>query len=196
MEVFESEGINSSTAPTGCSLTSIGAGSVPPPASILDQTKMPVYFDEGKSPLTEVLGGDADKQIAAIWSDLNCDRRCRRRLPGPIPLRGGKAETPESGKRKRGTARAGHLSHGKVARISPLPSPLHTVFRVFSEDFASKFGVPVSAFPSSPWRATTRQAAFPLGVSAFRFRAFFRFSPFQFCIDKVLGFGQTTTPFR
>jgi hypothetical protein len=28
---------------------------------------MPVYFDEGKSPLTEVLGGDAEKQMDAIW---------------------------------------------------------------------------------------------------------------------------------
>ena len=32
---------------------------------------MPVYFDEeGKSPLTDVLGGDADRQLEAVWQYL------------------------------------------------------------------------------------------------------------------------------
>ena len=37
------------------------------PLAIDPQTKMPVYFDEGKSPLTEVLDGDAEKQMTAVW---------------------------------------------------------------------------------------------------------------------------------
>ena len=31
------------------------------------QTLMPSFFDDGKSTITEVLGGDAEKQIEAIW---------------------------------------------------------------------------------------------------------------------------------
>ncbi len=31
------------------------------------QTLMPAFFDDGKSTITEVLGGDAEKQIEAIW---------------------------------------------------------------------------------------------------------------------------------
>jgi hypothetical protein len=40
---------------------------------------MPVYFDEGRSPLTEVLDGDAEKQIDAIWQYL----RLGRDIPPP-----------------------------------------------------------------------------------------------------------------
>ena len=40
------------------------------PLSIDPQTKMPVYFDEGKSPLTETLDGDAEQQIEALWQYL------------------------------------------------------------------------------------------------------------------------------
>jgi mono/diheme cytochrome c family protein len=41
------------------------------PAAIDPQTKMPTFFtDEGKSPLTKFFGGDADKQIGAIWEYL------------------------------------------------------------------------------------------------------------------------------
>jgi mono/diheme cytochrome c family protein len=69
MEVFESEGIN----------LVYSADRLQPdfyrrwlraPTSIDSQTKMPVYFDEGKSPLTEILGGDGEKQIDAIWAYL------------------------------------------------------------------------------------------------------------------------------
>jgi hypothetical protein len=50
------------------------------PLAIDPQTKMPVYFDEeGKSPLTEILGGDGDKQLAAIWEYL----RLRDKMPAP-----------------------------------------------------------------------------------------------------------------
>jgi hypothetical protein len=66
LEVFESEGIN---------LAYSGDRLLPTyfrrwmrnPLSIDPQTKMPTYFDEGKSPLTEILDGDAEKQITAIW---------------------------------------------------------------------------------------------------------------------------------
>ncbi|HXJ76607.1 MAG TPA: hypothetical protein VNM37_27370, partial [Candidatus Dormibacteraeota bacterium] len=51
------------------------------PTSIDPQTKMPVYFDEGKSPLTEILGGDAEKQIAAIWQYLQLKEKMIP--PGP-----------------------------------------------------------------------------------------------------------------
>jgi hypothetical protein len=68
-EVFESEGIN----------LVHGAERLQPdfyrrwfrsPMSIDPQTKMPMYFDEGKSPLTDVLDGDGEKQISAVWEYL------------------------------------------------------------------------------------------------------------------------------
>ncbi len=50
------------------------------PQRIDPQTKMPVYFDEeGKSPLPEVLGGDAAKQIDALWHYL----RLGEKMPPP-----------------------------------------------------------------------------------------------------------------
>jgi hypothetical protein len=49
------------------------------PTSIDPQTKMPVYFDEGKSPLTEVLDGDGEKQITAVWEYL----KLRDQMPRP-----------------------------------------------------------------------------------------------------------------
>ena len=66
-DVFESEGIN---------LAYSGDRLLPQyyrrwlrnPIGIDPQTKMPVYFDEGKSPLTDLLEGSADKQIDAIWN--------------------------------------------------------------------------------------------------------------------------------
>ena len=69
MEVFESEGIN----------LVYSAERLQPdfyrrwfraPMSIDPQTKMPMYFDEGKSPLTDVLDGDGEKQISAVWEYL------------------------------------------------------------------------------------------------------------------------------
>jgi mono/diheme cytochrome c family protein len=69
MEVFESEGIN---------LTHSAERLQPDfyrrwfraPGSIDPQTKMPMYFDEGKSPLTDVLDGDGERQISAVWEYL------------------------------------------------------------------------------------------------------------------------------
>lgn len=49
------------------------------PLSIDPQTKMPVYFEEGKSPLTEILDGDAEKQITAMWHYL----RLGEKMPPP-----------------------------------------------------------------------------------------------------------------
>ncbi|MEW6307101.1 MAG: c-type cytochrome [Verrucomicrobiota bacterium] len=37
------------------------------PLRIDPQTKMPVYFDQGRSPLTDYFEGDANKQIDALW---------------------------------------------------------------------------------------------------------------------------------
>jgi mono/diheme cytochrome c family protein len=78
MEVFESEGINFAYT----------ADRLQPgyyqrwfraPTSIDPQTKMPIYFDEGKSPLTDVLDGDAEKQISAVWEYL----KLRDQMPPP-----------------------------------------------------------------------------------------------------------------
>lgn len=49
------------------------------PLSIDPQTKMPAYFVDGQSPLTEILGGDAEKQITAIWHYL----RLGEKMPPP-----------------------------------------------------------------------------------------------------------------
>jgi hypothetical protein len=66
MEVFEAEGVN---------FIHVAERLLPQyyrrwmhnPLSIDPQTKMPAYFEEGKSPLTDVLDGDAEKQITALW---------------------------------------------------------------------------------------------------------------------------------
>jgi mono/diheme cytochrome c family protein len=69
MEVFESEGINLSYAADRL-LPDYYRRWFRAPTSIDPQTKMPIYFDEGKSPLTDVLGGDGEKQISAVWDYL------------------------------------------------------------------------------------------------------------------------------
>lgn len=52
------------------------------PLRVEPTTKMPVYFDEeGKSPLADVLGGDADQQLDALWQYL----RLGSKMPPPIP---------------------------------------------------------------------------------------------------------------
>jgi mono/diheme cytochrome c family protein len=52
------------------------------PLRVDPQTKMPVYFDEeGKSPLTDVLGGDADAQLDSVWQYL----RLGDKMPPPLP---------------------------------------------------------------------------------------------------------------
>jgi len=49
------------------------------PLAIDPQTKMPVYFEEGKSPLTEIFDGDAEKQITAVWHYM----RLGQKMPAP-----------------------------------------------------------------------------------------------------------------
>lgn len=50
------------------------------PLALDPSTKMPVYFDEeGRSPLTEILGGDGTKQREAIWQYLLMGER----IPAP-----------------------------------------------------------------------------------------------------------------
>lgn len=76
-EVFESEGIN--LAYTGDRLLpQYYRRWLRSPTTIDPQTKMPVYFDEGKSPLADLLEGSADKQIDAIWNYI--------RLGNKMPL--------------------------------------------------------------------------------------------------------------
>jgi len=77
-EVFESEGVNFAHAAERL-LPDYYRRWLRSPTSIEPQTKMPVYFDEGRSPLTEVLDGDAEKQIDAIWQYL----RLGRDMPPP-----------------------------------------------------------------------------------------------------------------
>ena len=69
LEVFESEGINFAYSSERL-LPQYYRRWVRNPLSIDPQTKMPVYFDEGKSPLTEALDGDAEQQIEALWQYL------------------------------------------------------------------------------------------------------------------------------
>lgn len=51
------------------------------PLRVEPTTKMPVYFDEeGKSPLADVLGGDADQQLDALWQYI----RLGSKMPPPV----------------------------------------------------------------------------------------------------------------
>ena len=70
LEVFESEGIN--LAVTGSRIRrEYFQRWMSLPLAVDPQTKMPAYFDdEGRSPLTEVLDGDAFRQMDAIWECL------------------------------------------------------------------------------------------------------------------------------
>lgn len=78
LEVFESEGINMAYSAERL-LPAYYRRWMRNPLSIDPQTKMPAYFEEGKSPLTEVLDGDAEKQIMAIWQYL----RLGDKMPAP-----------------------------------------------------------------------------------------------------------------
>ena len=78
MEVFESEGINLAFSAERL-LPEYYRRWLRSPTSIDPQTKMPVYFEDGKSPLTEILGGDADKQINAVWQYI----RLGNQMPTP-----------------------------------------------------------------------------------------------------------------
>ncbi|HKQ40310.1 MAG TPA: c-type cytochrome [Verrucomicrobiae bacterium] len=69
-DVFDSEGVNLAWSAERL-LPQYYRRWVRNPLAIDPQTKMPVYFDEdGRSPLTEILDGDAEKQITAMWHYL------------------------------------------------------------------------------------------------------------------------------
>ena len=78
MEVFESEGINLANSADRL-LPGFYRRWLRAPASVDPQTKMPAYFDEGKSQLIEFLDGDAEQQISAVWEYL----RLRDKMPSP-----------------------------------------------------------------------------------------------------------------
>jgi cbb3-type cytochrome oxidase cytochrome c subunit len=79
LEVFESEGPNLALSAERL-LPDYFRRWVRNPLSIDPQTKMPVYFDEeGRSPLVDILGGDGDRQLAAIWEYF----RLRDKMPAP-----------------------------------------------------------------------------------------------------------------
>lgn len=65
-EVFESEGINLADTADRL-LPEYYRRWFRNPTSIDPQTKMPNYFGEGQSPFTDILGGDVEKQISAVW---------------------------------------------------------------------------------------------------------------------------------
>jgi mono/diheme cytochrome c family protein len=70
MDVFDSEGINLAWSADRL-LEPYYRRWVRNPLGIDPQTKMPVYFDEeGRSPLTEILDGDGEKQLTAMWHYL------------------------------------------------------------------------------------------------------------------------------
>jgi mono/diheme cytochrome c family protein len=69
-DVFDSEGINLIWSAERL-LPQFYRRWVRNPLAIDPQTKMPVYFDEeGRSPLAEILDGDGEKQITAMWHYL------------------------------------------------------------------------------------------------------------------------------
>jgi len=76
--VFESEGTNLARA-TERLLRSYFLRWTRNPLSIDPQTKMPMYFDDGRSPLTEIYGGNADRQLEALWQYM----RLGEKMPAP-----------------------------------------------------------------------------------------------------------------
>ena len=84
LEVFESEGLNLAYARERL-WPAYYRRWLRNPLAIDPQTKMPVYFDAGKSPLAEVLEGDAEKQIDAIWQYLRLGKQMPAPSTGPAP---------------------------------------------------------------------------------------------------------------
>ncbi|HUR47026.1 MAG TPA: hypothetical protein VMZ27_14200, partial [Candidatus Saccharimonadales bacterium] len=80
-EVFESEGINLAYSADRL-LPQYYRRWLRSPLSIDPQTKMPVYFEDGKSPLTDILDGDGEKQIEAVWQYLRLGQKM------PLPATG------------------------------------------------------------------------------------------------------------
>jgi len=78
MDVFESEGINLAWSADRL-LPGFYRRWLRAPTSVDPQTKMPAYFEEPKTALTEILEGDSARQIDAIWEYL----RLRDKMPQP-----------------------------------------------------------------------------------------------------------------
>jgi mono/diheme cytochrome c family protein len=82
MQVFEAPGINLAFAGERLQPAYFKRW-IRNPQSVDPQAKMPGYFDdEGRSPLTEIYGGDGEKQIQAIWHYL----RLGEKMPAPKGL--------------------------------------------------------------------------------------------------------------
>jgi mono/diheme cytochrome c family protein len=77
-DVFESEGINLAWSADRL-LPSFYRRWVRSPTSVDPQTKMPVFFEEPKTALTEILDGDSEQQVSAIWEYI----RLREKMPAP-----------------------------------------------------------------------------------------------------------------
>ena len=78
LEVFDAEGINFAYSAERL-LPQYYRRWMRNPLAVDPQTKMPNYFEEGKSPLTDVLDGDAEKQITGLWEYL----RLADKMPPP-----------------------------------------------------------------------------------------------------------------
>jgi mono/diheme cytochrome c family protein len=78
MDVFESEGLNLAWSAERLQ-PEFYRRWLRAPLSVDPQTKMPTYFEDGRSPITDVLEGDAERQIQAIWEYL----RLGERMPAP-----------------------------------------------------------------------------------------------------------------
>jgi hypothetical protein len=78
LEVFESEGINLGLTSARL-LKPYFFRWVRNPLAIDPQTKMPAYFEDGKSALTDYYGGDAEKQINALYQYI----RQGEKMPAP-----------------------------------------------------------------------------------------------------------------
>jgi mono/diheme cytochrome c family protein len=81
-EVVESEGVNLVYAAERL-LPAYYQRWLRNPARIDPQTKMPVYFEDDKSQLTDILDGDAAKQIDALWQYFRLGPQMTP--PGPAP---------------------------------------------------------------------------------------------------------------
>ena len=78
LEVFESEGTNLGL--TGSRLLkSYFFRWMRSPLAVDPQTKMPAYFEDGKSALTDYYDGDAEKQINALYEYI----RLAEKMPAP-----------------------------------------------------------------------------------------------------------------
>ncbi len=82
MQVFESEGVNFGRSAARLQ-TAYFYRWVRNPQGIDPQTKMPKFFSEGdKSPLADILDGDIQKQLDAIWNYLRLGEKMQP-PPGP-----------------------------------------------------------------------------------------------------------------